>query len=138
MYAAQSALAQYKKINTESGLEGASPHRLIELLFNCAIDRLAQAKGAMQREDIPLKGLMLGKAVSIIGGLQASLDKTHNEELAGNLDALYDYMQRRLLEANLKNDIAMVEEVVALLVPVKEAWEQISPDPTPAPQPSID
>jgi flagellar protein FliS len=129
MYAAQSALAQYKKINTESGLEGASPHRLIELLFNCAIDRLAQAKGAMQREDIPLKGLMLGKAVSIIGGLQASLDKKVNAELTENLDALYDYMQRRLLEANMKNDIALVDEVVLLLTPVKEAWEQIRPNP---------
>lgn len=136
MYAAQSALAQYKKINTESGLEGASPHRLIELLFNCALDRLAQAKGAMQREDTPLKGLMLGKAVSIIGGLQASLDKSVNAELTGNLDALYDYMQRRLLEANLKNDIAIVDEVVSLLAPVKEAWEQIAPNPVE--QPSID
>ncbi len=127
MYATQNALAQYKKINTESALEGASPHRLIQMLMNGALDRLAQARGALQREDIPQKGLMLGKAVSILGGLQASLDKNTNTEVAANLDRLYDYMQRRLLEANVKNDLTMVDEVVALLTPVKEAWDEISP-----------
>ena len=71
MYAAQSALAQYKRINTESALEGASPHRLIQMLINGALDRLSQARGAMQRDDIPQKGLLLGKAVSILGELGA-------------------------------------------------------------------
>ncbi len=132
MYAAQSALAQYKRINTESALEGASPHRLIQMLLNGALDRLAQARGAMQREDVAQKGLLLGKAVSILGGLQASLDKSVDPEMTANLDSLYDYMQRRLLEANLRNDIALVDEVSDLLQTIKAAWDEI------APQASID
>ncbi len=127
MYAAQSALAQYKRINTESALEGASPHRLIQMLLNGALDRLAQARGAMQREDVAQKGLLLGKAVSILGGLQASLDKSVDPEMTANLDSLYDYMQRRLLEANLRNDVALVDEVSDLLQTIKAAWDEISP-----------
>jgi flagellar secretion chaperone FliS len=132
MYAAQSALAQYKRINTESALEGASPHRLIQMLLNGALDRLAQARGAMQREDVAQKGLLLGKAVSILGGLQASLDKSVDPEMTANLDSLYDYMQRRLLEANLRNDVTLVDEVTDLLQTIKAAWDEI------APQASID
>ncbi len=127
MYAAQSALAQYKRINTESALEGASPHRLIQMLLNGALDRLAQARGAMQREDVAQKGLLLGKAVSILGGLQASLDKSVDPEMTANLDSLYDYMQRRLLEANLRNDVALVDEVSDLLQTIKAAWDEITP-----------
>lgn len=127
MYAAQSALAQYKRINTESALEGASPHRLIQMLINGALDRLSQARGAMQRGDIPQKGLLLGKAVSILGGLQASLDKTVDAEMTANLDSLYDYMQRRLLEANLRNDLTIVDEVTDLLQTIKAAWDEITP-----------
>ncbi len=127
MYAAQSALAQYKRINTESALEGASPHRLLQLLLNGVLDRLAQARGAMQREDVAQKGLLLGKAVSILGGLQASLDKSVDPEMTANLDSLYDYMQRRLLEANLRNDVTLVDEVSDLLQTIKAAWDEISP-----------
>jgi len=127
MYAAQSALAQYKRINTESALEGASPHRLIQMLIDGALDRLSQARGAMQRQDIPQRGLLLGKAVSILGGLQASLDKTVDAEMTANLDSLYDYMQRRLLEANLRNDVTVVDEVTELLQTIKAAWDDIAP-----------
>jgi flagellar protein FliS len=81
----------------------------------------------MQREDIPQKGLLLGKAVSILGGLQASLDKTVDAEMTANLDSLYDYMQRRLLEANLRNDVTIVDEVSDLLQTIKAAWDDIAP-----------
>lgn len=127
MYATQNALAQYRKINTESGIESASPHRLIQMLMNGALDRLAQAKGALERKDIPGKGLLLGKAISILSGLQASLDKSKSAEITANLDALYDYMQRRLLEANIKNDVTMIDEVSGLLRTVKSAWDEIDP-----------
>jgi len=127
MYAAQSALAQYKRINTESALEGASPHRLIQMLINGALDRLSQARGAMQRDETAQKGLLLGKAVSILGGLQASLDKSVDAEMTANLDSLYDYMQRRLLEANLRNDVTIVDEVSDLLQTIKAAWDEIAP-----------
>ncbi len=129
MYAAQSALAQYKRINTESALEGASPHQLIQMLLNGALERLSQAKGAMARNDVAQKGVMIGKAVSIIGGLQDSLDTNADEQITGNLDSLYDYMQRRLLEANVKNDSDLLDEVSDLLLTIKDGWDAIAPAP---------
>jgi flagellar protein FliS len=129
MYAAQSALAQYKRINTESALEGASPHQLIQMLLNGALDRLSQARGAMQRKETAQKGLLIGKVVSILGGLQDSLDESADAQMTANLDSLYDYMQRRLLEANLHNDLAILDEVSGLLLTVKEGWDAIAPLP---------
>lgn len=127
MYSTNSAAAQYKRINTESALEQANPHQLIQMLMNGAIERLIQAKAAMQNGDIPLKGLLLGKATMIIAGLQSSLDPKHSRDLVDNLDALYDYMQRRLLEANIKNDPVMIDEVSNLMRTVKSAWDSIAP-----------
>ncbi len=127
MYGKKSALAQYQKINKESEVNGASPHRLIQLLMEGALSRLAQAKSALEKEDIPTKGLLLGKTISILSGLQASLDKKVGGETADGLDKLYDYMQRRLLEANMKNDIDMIDEVAGLLSTVKTGWDEIAP-----------
>lgn len=127
MYAPQNALAQYRRINTETALEGASPYQLIQMLMTGALDRLVQAKGALEREDIPAKGLLIGKAISIVAGLQASLDKSKSPDITANLDQLYDYMQRRLFEANLKNDPAMIDEVTELMQTVKSGWDQINP-----------
>lgn len=127
MYSTNSAAAQYKRINTESALGQASPHQLIQMLMNGTIERLIQAKAAMQNGDIALKGLLLGKATMIIAGLQSSLDPKHSSDLVDNLDALYDYMQRRLLAANIRNDPAMIDEVSNLMRTVKSAWDQIAP-----------
>ena len=129
MYAAQSALAQYKRMSTEGALEGASPHQLIQMLINGALDRLSQARGEMQRKETAQKGLLIGKAISILGGLQASLDDSADEQITANLDSLYDYMQRRLLEANVKNDVALLDEVSGLLLTIKDGWDAIAPIP---------
>ncbi|MBU2098039.1 MAG: flagellar export chaperone FliS [Gammaproteobacteria bacterium] len=127
MYPTNSAAAQYKRINTESALEEATPHRLIQMLMSGALERLIQAKAAMQNGDIALKGLLIGKATMIIGGLQSSLDPKHSPDLVDKLDALYDYMQRRLLEANIKNDPGMIDEVSDLMRTVKSSWDEIAP-----------
>lgn len=127
MYSSKKALAQYKKIDTESAVNGASPHKLIQMLMAGALDRMAQARAAFESKNIEQKGVLLGKSISIIAGLQASLDSDKGADVAVNLDKLYDYMQRRLLEANLTNDMTMVEEVSGLLVKVKTSWDAITP-----------
>lgn len=127
MYSSKQALAQYKKIDTESAVNGASPHKLIQMLMAGALDRMAQARAAFESKNIEQKGVLLGKSISIIAGLQASLDSEKGADVAVNLDKLYDYMQRRLLEANLKNDMTMVEEVSGLLAKVKTSWDTITP-----------
>lgn len=127
MYSMNNAAAQYKRINNEGAIEGASPHNLILMLMNGGLERLVQARSAMERGDTALKGSLIGKAISIISGLQASLERGQAPELVDNLERLYDYMQRRLLEANIKNDPAMLDEVNELLRTVKSAWIEIDP-----------
>jgi flagellar protein FliS len=119
------ALQQYQQVKTDAGLEDANPHRLIQLLFEGGLERLASAKGHIQRGETARKGEQIGKAIDIIDGLRASLNEAAGGDLARNLDALYDYMERRLLEANLKSDPVLIDEVAGLLHDVKEAWDSI-------------
>ena len=122
------ALRQYQQVNTQAGVAYASPHRLIQMLMEGAMERIAVAKGCIQRRDIAAKGEQISKVVEIIGGLREGLNLEAGE-IAANLDALYSFMQRRLVEANLHSDIAMLDEVATLLRPVKEAWDAIGETP---------
>lgn len=123
---AMTALRQYQTVNTQAQLTDASPHRLIQMLMEGGISRLAQAKGAMLHGQIANKGELLGKAIAIIGGLREGLDQSQGGEIARNLDSLYEYMVSRLSEANLNNDPALIDEVAELLRNVKSGWDAIS------------
>jgi flagellar protein FliS len=124
----QHALSQYRQVNSASLVESASPHKLIQMLMQGCLQRLAEGKGALQRNDIAAKGLAISKAIDIIAGLQSSLNKNvQGSTLPQQLDALYDYMQQRLLQANIKNDPAMLDEVAGLMRTVKEGWDGIEP-----------
>ncbi|OUR90544.1 flagellar export chaperone FliS [Gammaproteobacteria bacterium 42_54_T18] len=119
------AANQYAAVNKQTGVEGANPHQLIQMLYEGAIENMARAKGCMERKDFSGKGDTLGRAINIIGGLQSFLDKEKGGEVAENLDALYDYMSRRLFEASKDNDIAIIDEVIGLVRVVKTGWEGI-------------
>lgn len=119
-------LAQYQQVNVNAGVEGASPHRLIQMLMEGVLQRLAEAKGAIQRGAMADKGTAMGKAITIVSGLRDSLNKEVESEISTNLDDLYDYMQRRMLEANLANSEEMVDEVMALMRTVKSGWDGIA------------
>lgn len=125
MYAA-SALKQYQSVNTQARVVDASPHRLIQMLMEGGLTRIAQARGAMERGQVALKGELIGKSVAIIGGLRESLDHQQGGELAGNLDSLYAYMADRLTEANISNEPALLEEVANLLRDIKSGWDAIA------------
>lgn len=113
----------YAQVGMETGVVAASPHRLIVMLFDGAIIALQAATRQMQEANIPAKGKSISKAIAIIdGGLRASLDKHAGGEIAANLDSLYEYMSKQLLMANLKNDPAILEEVLKLLADLKSAW----------------
>ena len=117
--------SQYKQVGAQSGVESATPHRLIQMLLEGALEKINLAKGYMQRGDTAMKGTHISWAISIIDGLRMSLDKDAGGEIAANLDSLYDYMGRRLVEANLRNDIKMLDEVSGLLIEIKSAWDVI-------------
>lgn len=123
---AMAALRQYQTVNTQAQLSDASPHRLIQMLMEGGLSRLAQARGAMQHGQVAAKGELISKAIGIIGGLREGLNLQSGGEIATNLDRLYEYMISRLVEANLSNDVALIDEVAGLLRNVKSGWDAIS------------
>ena len=129
------ALNSYSALEVETGVESASPQRLIIMLYDGAIKSVYAAKAAMARGDVAGRGAALSKAISIIDeGLRAALDLENGGEIAQNLMALYDYISRRLLHANLKNDVKSVDEAARLLGELKQAWEVLEQrDRPPAP-----
>lgn len=122
---ASKALKQYANVSKSTGIEDANPHQLIMMLYEGALDSLMTAIGCIERKDFAGKGQSLGKAITIIGGLQGFLDMEKGGDVARNLDRLYDYMGVRLYDATIKNDVAIVHEVVGLLKTVKEGWDGI-------------
>lgn len=124
-FSASAALRQYQQVKTHSAVEEASPHRLIQMLLEGALERLVTAKGHIQRAEIARKGKQISQAMAIIGGLRESLDAEAGGEVASNLDALYDYMLRRLVTANLASDPTIIDEVMELLQDIKTAWDAI-------------
>lgn len=117
----------YSSVRLESRVLDATPYRLVQMLFEGALERIAQAKGAMQQKQTERKGVLINKACGIIGGLQGALDDAGDGQLSANLDNLYDYMIRRLAEANMKNDTSILDEVAKLLSEIKSAWDAIDP-----------
>lgn len=120
-----SALKQYNSIGVSSSVESADPHRLIQMLMAGALEKIATAKGHMERGEIAQKGGHISWAISIIDGLRASLDLETGGEIAQNLDDLYDYMTRRLARANVENDPVLLDEVISLMKSVKGAWDEL-------------
>jgi flagellar protein FliS len=103
----------------------ASPHQLIGMLLTGALDRVASAKGAVMRNDVQRKGELLSRAIAIVDNLRASLDRQQGGEIAANLADLYDYIEQRLVEANLASNSEILDEVSALLVQIRAGWESI-------------
>lgn len=118
--------AQYNSVSVESDVHTASPHRLIQKLIYAGMEKMAIAKGAMERNDYATKSRYISWAIAIIDGLRMSLDLEAGGEIAQNLESLYDYMSRRLYEANVKNDVEAVNEVSRLLREIQEAWDGIA------------
>jgi flagellar protein FliS len=127
MYARQAANA-YSKVNVETGVMGASPHKLISMLFLGARTSLANAKRFMSQGNIPEKGRAISHVISIIhDGLKASLNREAGGDLAYQLSDLYDYMCTTLMQANLRNDLSKLDEVDSLLHTIGSAWDEIAP-----------
>jgi flagellar protein FliS len=130
----------YANVGLETGIASASPHKLIIMLYDGVLAALLSGRANMAAGNIAAKGIAISKAINIIdNGLRVSLDIKAGGEIAENLDALYDYMSRRLFHANLKNDAPAIDEVHGLLSGLREAWVAIGDkidQPQPAPMPS--
>lgn len=124
----KSASQTYAQVSVESAVMSASPHQLIVMLFDGTKSALVRARILLEQNDVVGKGNALSKAIDIItNGLKLGLDMEKGGELAENLADLYDYMVRRLLHANINNDLQAIMEVEALLDNIADAWKQIGP-----------
>ncbi|MCP5144843.1 MAG: flagellar export chaperone FliS [Gammaproteobacteria bacterium] len=121
-------LSAYKSVGVQSAIEDAPPHRLIQMLLDGAISKVAIARAAMERGETATKGKHISWAISIIDGLMGSLDKSKGGPVAQNLAALYGYMHQQLLSANLNNDLGKLDEVSRLLGQIREGWAGIAPE----------
>ncbi|UTV98769.1 flagellar export chaperone FliS [Marinomonas rhizomae] len=116
----------YKKDSIKSDLASADPHRVIQLLMQGALERLALGKGCMERADWAGKAAAFTRAIEIINALRDALDRDVNPELVDNLDGLYDYMIMRINEASVSKDCAVIDQVIGLILQIKGAWDQIT------------
>jgi len=121
----RSALQKYNQVRAHAQTEGASPHRLIQILMEGALEKIHIAKGLIERHDIPEKVRHIDWALSIIDGLRQSLDLDKGGEIAKNLESLYDYIQRRIIIANMENNPQILDEVASLLIEIKSAWDAV-------------
>lgn len=114
----------YQKSSLEAELAVADPHRVIQLLMQGALERIAKAKGAIERRDYEQKATLISAANAIINGLQDALDPDQ-KEISGNFYAFYESIKALLTEASVSMDVAPLDQAISLLLPVKAAWDQI-------------
>ena len=115
----------YRKGNLKQDIATADPHKLTLMLMQGALDRIAYAKGAMERKDFAAKSDYLSRVTAILMNLRDTLDLDVGGEVAQNMYALYDYMVERISEGHVRNDLNMLDEVISLLTPIRDAWVQI-------------
>ncbi|MGA7436846.1 MAG: flagellar export chaperone FliS [Luteibacter sp.] len=118
----------YQQVRTGGGIEAADAHGLITLLMDGALERIRLAVACIATGNVASRGEAISKTIEIIGGLQAALNHEIETSLVERLDALYDYMSRRLLFANLHADAYALEEVATLLGQVRDSWVAIPAD----------
>jgi flagellar protein FliS len=119
------AINAYKKDSLKQQLTNADPHKITLMLMSGAIDRLAFAKGCIERKDLSGKSQYLSKTTAILINLRDTIEMKTNPEFSQNLYALYDYMLEKIGDANITNTIDPLHEVSELLTPIRDAWAQI-------------
>ena len=133
MYSTRQHANQYRQTGVSSAVLDADPHKLIALMLAGARERARLAIACLERGDLPRKAQAITDASAIIGGLNGALNMEAGGEIANGLHSLYDYAQRRLLDANVGNEVAPLHEVDALLADIESAWIAITPGGAPVP-----
>jgi flagellar secretion chaperone FliS len=124
-YSSQSSLAAYRSVSAHSRVDAADPHRLILMLMDGALERVASARGAMEHGEADAKNRLIHRAVAIVEELRASLNMQAGGQIAANMGDLYDYCGRQLVRANLENRPEMLDDVGHVLREIRGAWIQL-------------
>ncbi len=127
-FARKSSLSAYQSVSALGSVSQADPHRLVQMLFDAAAERMAKARACIERGEIARKAQLLHSCVILMAELRGSLNMAEGGELAQNLSNLYDYMVRQLLLANVESDANRVTEVLGLLNDIRGAWNAIGPE----------
>lgn len=114
----------YTVRSLEADMATADPHRVIQLMMQSFLERIAQAKGAIERNDMEAKSIAVSKAQGVLHGLQDALDMSQGR-MAEDLYGLYAYMDERVWDASLNRDTAPLDEVMALMLTIKSGWDQL-------------
>ncbi|MBL0445182.1 flagellar export chaperone FliS [Aeromonas veronii] len=117
----------YTTQNLQAEMAVADSYRIIQLMMQGFVERLAQSKGAIERRDFEAKSIAISKCMAILNGLQDSLDLSYGK-VPEDLFALYDYMRIRLLDASRDMDISPLDEVCKLMLTIKSGWDAIPLD----------
>jgi flagellar secretion chaperone FliS len=127
----------YRQVGVSTAVDSASSHRLVAMLYDGALESLAEARGAILAKDVEAKCRALSRASRIVEeGLKGALNLEGTGEVGRDLHALYTYITGRLLHANLRSDAAAVEECSRLIEPLRDAWNQIGAQVSPQVQPA--
>jgi flagellar protein FliS len=119
------ALKNYQRVGAVAAVSAADPHRLVQLMLENVLQRIAAARGHMARREVASKGEQVSKAITVVGALNASLNLEAGGEIAANLRVLYDYCCRRLALGNAQDDDSILEEVGTIIRRIKEGWDGI-------------
>jgi flagellar protein FliS len=122
------ALAQYGQMKNDTQTMYASPHQLILMLFDGAIEAMSMTIGAIQHKNIELRSKQSTRAIAIINGMRECLDMESGGELADNLYSLYQYMAQELFRAGIKNDVETIQGIQNMLKDIRDSWEKIPLD----------
>jgi flagellar protein FliS len=120
-----SKLATYSSVANHGGVAAGDPHRLVLMLMDGALERMAMARGYLQRNDLGQKAALLLRVLGILSELRSSLDMQRGGALARNLDDLYAYMEKQLVRGNCENNVSCIDEVASLLVEIRSAWAAV-------------
>jgi flagellar protein FliS len=116
----------YRQVHASTGVDSATPHGLIAMLFDGLLGAIAEARGAIRNRNVVAKGQAIGRALRIVDeGLSAPLNLAEGGAIAADLHRLYGYIATRLTQANLHSDEAALDECVQLIEPVRSAWAEI-------------
>lgn len=128
VYSRAASISAYQSAGTHGGVAAADPHGLVLMLMNGALERITRARGCIVNKQYVDKAQLIHSSVSIIDQLRSSLNLHAGGEVAANLDRLYEYMCRRLLNASIDNDTSKLDEVSRLLTGIRDAWMQMPKD----------
>ena len=122
------ALAQYGQIKNDAQTSYASPHQLMLMLFDGAIEAMSMTVGAIQNKNFELRSKQSTRSITIINGMRDCLDMDSGSELSDNLYSLYLYMAQELFRAGVKNDVETIQNIQHMLKDIRGSWEKIPLD----------